>query len=147
MASQRAPFKSHKLGEPEAVGSSDTNAVEERGFGGRAEKPIDHVAGLSKNRGQHRQPVIALSKPVPAPNMMGITAIRERDKNVRIDNDHKPRTLIPAEPVRQQLIDAFRKVRSPAVPDTDERRQPRGFLVVGSVLNKQIGRASCRERV
>lgn len=96
-----------QLGELEAVGGSDADAVEERGFGGRAKKLIDHVAGLGKNRGQDNQPVIAPSEPIPAPGVMDITTIRQRNQHVRIDNDHKPRTL-PAEPLRQQLIDPFR---------------------------------------
>jgi hypothetical protein len=112
---------------------SHTNAVEERGFGGRAEKPVNQVAGLGEHRRQHNEPVVALSKPVPAPNVMGIAAIRQRNQHVRIDNDHKPRTL-PAEPLRQQLIDAFGEIRPPAIPDADKRGQPRGLLVARSVL-------------
>ena len=67
---------------------------------------------------------------------MGIAAICQRDQYVRIDNDHRLRTL-PAEPLRQQLIDPFGEISPPAVPDADKRGQPRGLLVVSSVSQKR----------
>jgi hypothetical protein len=38
---------------------------------------------------------------------MRVATISQRDQDVRIDDDHELRTL-PAEPLRQQLINAFR---------------------------------------
>jgi hypothetical protein len=38
---------------------------------------------------------------------MSVAAVRQRHKHVRVDDDHELSTL-PAEPLRQQLIDPFR---------------------------------------
>ncbi len=135
-----------QLGELKAVTGSHADAVKEHGFGCRTEKPIDHVAGLGENRGRHHQRLIAVGKPVPAPRVVRVATVSQRDQDVRIDDDHELRTL-PAEPLRQQLIHAFRQVRSPAVPDANESWQSRGLLIVSHGLQKRPEHAQRTRRL
>lgn len=86
---------------------SYADAVEELGLGLRAEIPVDHVTGLGQDRGRDDQRLIAAGKPVPALGVMSVAAVSQRHKHVRVDDDHELSTL-PAEPLRQQLIDPFR---------------------------------------
>jgi hypothetical protein len=58
-----------------------------------------------------------------------IAAIGQREQHVRVNYDHKPRTL-PAEPLRQQFIDPPGYVRAAAIADPHELRQPRCLLVL-----------------
>jgi hypothetical protein len=45
---------------------------------------------------------------------------------------------LPAEPLRQQVIDALRYVRAPAVRDPDELRQCRWLLLLWQFLAKWL---------
>ena len=119
----------HQARELQTVAGPDTDAVEERGFRGRAEVLVDQVAALCQDRRRNEQRLIAASKPVPAARMMGIAAVGQGEQHVRVNNDHEPRTL-PAEPLRQQFIHALGYVRATAVPDPDELRQSQCLLVL-----------------
>jgi hypothetical protein len=51
--------------------------------------------------------------------MVCTATVSQREQYVRVTYDHEPRTL-PAEPLRQQFIDALGYVRAAAFPDPDE---------------------------
>jgi hypothetical protein len=127
----------HQTRELETVARPDTDTVQERGFCGRPEILVDQVASLRQDRRQNDQRLIAASKPIPAPRMVGIATVGQRKQHVRVNNDHEPRTL-PAEPLRQQFIDALRYVRASAITDSDELRYCRCLLVLWQVFAERF---------
>ena len=96
-----------KLGELEAVARAEANAIEELGFRFRTEILVDHVTRFGEHRRRDDQLLITAGKPVSALNMMSITPVGKGNQDIGVDDDHELRTL-PAEPLRQQLIDSFR---------------------------------------
>jgi hypothetical protein len=96
-----------QLGELETITRANANAVEELGLRPRAEILVDQVTDLGQDRRRDDQRLIAASKPVPAPGMVSVAAVSQRHKHVRVNDDHELSTL-PAEALRQQLIDPFR---------------------------------------
>ena len=96
-----------KLSELEPVARTDPYAVEELGFGLRAEILVDHVTRFGEHRRRDDQRLIAIGKPVPALSMMSIAPVGQGNQDIGVNDDHEHRRL-PAEPLRQQLIDSFR---------------------------------------
>ena len=96
-----------KLGELESVARTDAYAVKELGFGFRAEILVDHVTRFGEHRRRNDQRLIAVGKPVPALSMMSIAPVGQGNQDVGVNDDHELRRL-PAEPLRQQLINSFR---------------------------------------
>ena len=96
-----------KLGELEAVARAEANAVEKLGFRFRTEVLVDHVTRFGEYRRRDDQLLIAVGKPVSALSMMSIAPVGKGNQDIGVDDDHELRTL-PAEPLRQQLIDSFR---------------------------------------
>jgi hypothetical protein len=132
----------HQARELETVAGPDTDTVQENGFRGRPEILVDQVASLRQHRRQNDQRLIAASKPIPAPRMVGIATVSQRKQHVRVNNDHEPMTL-PAEPLRQQFIDVPRYVRAAAVPDPDELRQCPCLLVIWQFLAERLQQPKC----
>ena len=69
--------------------------------------------------------------------MVSIATVGQRKQHVRVNYDHEPSTL-PAEPLRQQFIDALRYVRAAAITDSDELGQCRCLLVLWQVFAERL---------
>jgi hypothetical protein len=69
--------------------------------------------------------------------MMGIVAVGQGKENVRVNEHHEPRRL-PAEPLRQQFIDALGYVGVATVSYSDELRKPGCLLMLWQFRSERL---------
>lgn len=64
------------------------HTVQESGLGRRAQRPVDEITSLGKDRGRNHKNIRRTPEPVRASRMMLVPPVSKGVKDIRIDEDH-----------------------------------------------------------